>query len=83
MDEEEAIIGPGHRADGTELRQPPGSCRDCSATSTASKGAVIHLTKSVAMELAEDSVRMNAIAPGNVATPLASGKPISAAGKEA
>ncbi len=36
----------------------------------ALKAAVIQLTKSVALELAEDDVRVNCIAPGGVATPL-------------
>ena len=37
----------------------------------AAKAAVIHLTKSVAMELGEHNVRANAICPGFIATPLA------------
>ncbi|MFZ5653571.1 MAG: glucose 1-dehydrogenase [Pseudomonadota bacterium] len=37
----------------------------------AAKAAVIHLTKSVAMELGEHRVRANAICPGFIATPLA------------
>ncbi len=35
------------------------------------KSAVIHMSKSVAMELGEHSVRVNAICPGFIATPLA------------
>lgn len=46
------------------------------------KAGVIHLTSSVANELAEHDVRVNCICPGFVATPLAAGKPIST-GKEA
>lgn len=50
---------------------------------SVAKGAVIHLTRSVALELAEEGIRVNAIAPGNVATPLSSGSPISVAGRDA
>ncbi len=39
------------------------------------KCAVIHLTKSVALELGEHNVRVNAICPGFIATPLAAGHP--------
>ena len=35
------------------------------------KAAVLHITKSVAMELGEHSIRVNAICPGFIATPLA------------
>lgn len=35
------------------------------------KSAVIHMSKSVAMELGEHSIRVNAICPGFIATPLA------------
>lgn len=37
----------------------------------AAKAAVIHLSKSVAMEMGEHNVRVNAICPGFIATPLA------------
>ena len=37
----------------------------------ALKAAVVQLTKSAALELAEQNVRVNAIAPGGVATPIA------------
>jgi NAD(P)-dependent dehydrogenase (short-subunit alcohol dehydrogenase family) len=37
----------------------------------AAKAAVMQLTKSVALELAEDRVRVNCICPGFIATPLA------------
>lgn len=41
----------------------------------AAKAAVLHLTKSVALELAASGVRCNAICPGFIATPLAYGRP--------
>lgn len=37
---------------------------------SAAKAAVIHLTRSVAMELGESGVRVNCICPGGIATPL-------------
>jgi NAD(P)-dependent dehydrogenase (short-subunit alcohol dehydrogenase family) len=37
------------------------------------KAAVIHLTRSVALELGEHGIRVNCICPGIVATPLAAG----------
>ena len=48
---------------------------------SAAKAAVIHLTQSVALELAPDRIRVNCICPGFIATPLALGtvgKPQSA-----
>lgn len=36
----------------------------------ASKGAVVNMTRAIAMELVKEDVRINAIAPGGVATPL-------------
>ena len=41
---------------------------------TTAKAAVIHLTTSVALELGQQGVRVNAICPGVVATPLAHGR---------
>jgi NAD(P)-dependent dehydrogenase (short-subunit alcohol dehydrogenase family) len=46
------------------------------------KAAVIHLTHTVALELAEHNVRVNCICPGFIATPLAAGRPISYSGRE-
>ena len=37
---------------------------------SAAKAAVIHLTRSVATELGESGVRVNAICPGGIATPI-------------
>lgn len=42
---------------------------------SVAKSAVIHLTKTVALELGEHRVRVNAICPGFIATPLAAGRP--------
>jgi len=42
---------------------------------SVAKAAVIHLTKSVALELGEAGIRVNCICPGIVATPLAAGRP--------
>ncbi len=42
---------------------------------SVAKGAVIHLTRTVALELGEKNIRVNAICPGFVATPLAAGHP--------
>ena len=42
---------------------------------SVAKAAVIHLTKSVALELGEANIRVNCICPGIVATPLAAGRP--------
>ena len=42
---------------------------------SVAKAAVIHLTKTVALELGEHGIRVNAICPGFIATPLAAGRP--------
>ncbi|MCB1516762.1 MAG: glucose 1-dehydrogenase [Hyphomicrobiaceae bacterium] len=41
-----------------------------SAAYTASKGAVLQLTKALAVELARDGIRVNGIAPGVMRTPM-------------
>ena len=46
------------------------------------KAAVIHLTRSVANELAEHNIRVNCICPGFIATPLAAGAPIGVKGRD-
>ena len=42
---------------------------------SVAKSAVIHLTKSTALELGEYGIRVNCICPGIIATPLAAGRP--------
>jgi len=42
---------------------------------SVAKAAVIHLSRTVALELGEHNVRVNAICPGFIATPLAAGHP--------
>ena len=41
---------------------------------SVAKAAVIHLTRSVALELGEAGIRVNCICPGIIATPLAAGR---------
>jgi NAD(P)-dependent dehydrogenase (short-subunit alcohol dehydrogenase family) len=50
---------------------------------SVAKSAVIALTKTTANELAEDLVRVNAICPGIIPTPLSSGKAIGDIGQDA
>nr|XP_061840632.1 3-alpha-(or 20-beta)-hydroxysteroid dehydrogenase-like [Nerophis lumbriciformis] len=42
---------------------------------SVAKSAVIHMTKSVALEVGQDNIRCNCICPGIIATPLAAGHP--------
>jgi NAD(P)-dependent dehydrogenase (short-subunit alcohol dehydrogenase family) len=42
---------------------------------SVAKCAVLHMTRTVALELGENNVRVNAICPGFIATPLAAGHP--------
>jgi NAD(P)-dependent dehydrogenase (short-subunit alcohol dehydrogenase family) len=46
---------------------------------SVAKAAVIHLTRSVALEFGEHHIRVNCICPGIVATPLAAGRPDASA----
>ncbi len=41
---------------------------------SVAKAAVIHLTRTVALELGADGIRVNCICPGIIATPLAAGR---------
>jgi NAD(P)-dependent dehydrogenase (short-subunit alcohol dehydrogenase family) len=41
---------------------------------SVAKAAVIHLTRTVALELGESGIRVNCICPGIIATPLAAGR---------
>ncbi|MDH4145645.1 MAG: glucose 1-dehydrogenase [Acidimicrobiia bacterium] len=50
---------------------------------SVAKSAVITLTKTTANELAENMVRVNAICPGIIPTPLSSGKAIGDIGRDA
>ncbi len=49
-----------------------GRCASCEAAYSATKGAVIALTKSLAKELAPSGVRVNCIAPGVIQTQMLS-----------
>jgi 3alpha(or 20beta)-hydroxysteroid dehydrogenase len=42
---------------------------------TASKGAILAMTKTAALELATDKIRVNTICPGGVSTPMNDGEP--------
>jgi NAD(P)-dependent dehydrogenase (short-subunit alcohol dehydrogenase family) len=42
---------------------------------TASKGAILAMTKTAALELAPDGIRVNAICPGGVSTPMNENEP--------
>lgn len=44
---------------------------------TVAKAAVLMMTKTAALEMAEYNVRVNAVCPGYIATPLAAGRPLA------
>lgn len=44
---------------------------------SVAKAGVVMMTKTAALELAEDGIRVNAVCPGYITTPLAAGRPIS------
>lgn len=44
---------------------------------SVAKAGVVMMTKAAAIELAEHNIRVNAVCPGYVATPLAAGRPIT------
>ena len=45
-------------------------CHPCAAAYGAAKGGLVQLTRSLALELAPDGVRVNAVCPGGVLTPM-------------
>jgi NAD(P)-dependent dehydrogenase (short-subunit alcohol dehydrogenase family) len=49
---------------------------------SVAKAAVVMLTKAASLEMAEYNVRVNAVCPGYIATPLAAGRPYSMAPAE-
>lgn len=74
----------GRRAAIINTSSMGGLCGDAGPLAySAAKAAVVNLTRSAAIELAPDRIRVNAICPGFIATPLSAGGPdISTAARE-